>query len=507
MRTNLPVTKNERILEAGEYIVSKTDLKGKITYINRPFMDISGFTEKELIGEPHNIVRHPDMPPEAFKDVWQTLQSGRPWRGLVKNRCKNGDFYWVDASANPIWDGDEIVGYMSLRRKPERAQVEAAEHLYSKFCQGQATGLTIKDGNVVRAGIIGRMLSLFKISIKNKVSLLCTVLALIVIALEAHDLTTQKKIFDISFFGSVIALFFIGGLWRLVNSKLLNAFKELTRTCQVVASGKLAIANTTTAHGHDEIGFLQHAIVTMAGNLASIVTDVKNASDVLLTSVDQVGSTSQSLSQTSSEQAAGTEEIASAIEQITSSIAQNTDNSSSTKDLAIKAAEETANGSVSVNATVKVMHKIAEEIVIIDEIAYQTNLLALNAAIEAARAGEHGKGFAVVAMEIRKLAERSQVAAQSITKLANDSVKTAENAGKLLEAIVPKITKTSELIQAIAVASGEQSSGVAEISTTMQQLNQTTQQNAASSEELAATADQMSGQARNVQQLVGFFQM
>ncbi|MGZ3789019.1 MAG: methyl-accepting chemotaxis protein [Bacteriovorax sp.] len=507
MRTNLPVTKNERFLANGEYIVSKTNLKGQITYINRPFMEISGFTEEELIGQPHNILRHPDMPQEAFKDLWATLQSGKPWRGMVKNRCKDGDFYWVDASANPIWEGEKIVGYMSLRRKAERSQVEAAERLYSMFRQGQAAGLTIKEGNVVRSGIAGKLLGLGKMSLKSKVSLLCGGLCLLITATMVHDLMMQKSPFELSFLESALELLLVGGLWWFVNSRLLEAFTELTRTCQVVASGGLAIANNTTVYSQDEIGFLKHAIVTMAGNLASIVTDVKNASDVLLTSVDQVSSTSQSLSQTSSEQAAGTEEITSAIEQITSSIAQNTDNSSVTKGLAITAAEETADGSVSMNSTVKAMHKIAEEIIIIDEIAYQTNLLALNAAIEAARAGEHGKGFAVVAMEVRKLAERSQIAAQSITKLANESVKTAEHAGRQLSAIVPKITKTSELIQEIAAASGEQSSGVTEISTTMRQLNQTTQQNAASSEELAATAEQMNGQARNVQQLVGFFQL
>ena len=446
MRTNLPITKNEKNLKDGEYIVSKTDLKGKITYINRPFIEISGFTEEELIGESHNIVRHPDMPKEAFKDVWETLQSGKPWRGLVKNRCKNGDFYWVDASANPIWEGEKIVGYMSLRRKPVRAHVEAAERLYNMFNQGQAKGFMIKEGRVVRSGLIEKLLNVFNMSIKSKISFFCSALAIIVIV--------SSK----TYFGTTLALLLIGRLWWVVNKKLLEAFTDLTRSCQVVASGGLAIANNTTVYSHDEIGFLQHAIVTMAGNLASIIIDVKNASDVLVSSVDQVSSTSQSLSQTSSAQAASTEEITSAIEQVTSSIAQNTDNSSLTKGLAIKAAEETVDGSVSVNTTVKAMQKIAEEIMIIDEIAYQTNLLALNAAIEAARAGEHGKGFAVVAMEVRKLAERSQVAAQSITKLANESVKTAVQAGKLLNAIVPKINKTSELIQEIAAASGEQSS-------------------------------------------------
>ena len=133
MRNNQPVTRVERHLEDGQYIVSKTDLKGRITYVNRPFMEISGFSAAELLGAPHNIVRHPDMPPAAFDDLWRTLKAGKPWRGLVKNRCKNGDFYWVDASANPIWEKGVVTGYMSLRKKPARAAVEAAEHLYRKL--------------------------------------------------------------------------------------------------------------------------------------------------------------------------------------------------------------------------------------------------------------------------------------------------------------------------------------------------------------------------------------
>lgn len=508
MRTNLPVTKNECFLKDGEFIVSKTNTKGQITYVNRPFLEISGFSEDEIIGAPHNIVRHPDMPQEAFNDLWTTLQSGKPWRGLVKNRCKNGDYYWVDASANPIWEGNEIVGYMSLRRKPDRADVEAAEHAYSLFREGKATGLTIKEGSVARSGVMGKLLDLTNMSIKTKISLVCSVLITLILGLNIHGYMTDKKTFlTISTLFSTVAILLIGGMWWFINQKLIEAFKELTKACQVVASGGLEIANNTTVYNKDEIGFLQHAIVTMSGNLASIVTDVKSASEVLLTSAGQVSTTSQSLSQTSSEQAAGTEQITSAIDQITSSIAQNTDNSTSTKDMAIKAAAETVNGSDLVNETLKAMNKIAEEIKIIDEIAYQTNLLALNAAIEAARAGEHGKSFAVVAMEVRKLAERSHVAALSITKLANESVRTAENAGRQLKAIVPTITKTSELIQEIAAASGEQTSGVTEISSTMRQLNQSTQMNAVSSEELATTAEQMSGQARQVQQLVGFFQM
>ncbi len=149
MRTNLPVTGNEILLSDNSMIVSKTDLKGRITYVNKDFLDISGFTEKELIGEPHNLVRHPDMPVEAFRDLWASLKEGRPWVGYVKNRCKNGDHYWVEAHAAPIWENGQVSGYMSVRRKLARDKVDACEKAYRDFREGKAKGLRVLDGQVV----------------------------------------------------------------------------------------------------------------------------------------------------------------------------------------------------------------------------------------------------------------------------------------------------------------------------------------------------------------------
>ncbi len=181
MRTNLPVTQNEIVLKDDTLIVSKTDLKGRITYVNKGFLDISGFSEEELLGEPHNIVRHPDMPPEAFDDLWTVLKEGRPWVGYVKNRAKNGDFYWVEAHASPIWEGTEIVGYMSVRYKPPRDKVEAAEGAYRLFREKKAGGLMVSEGWVASTGLLARTRQkLVNASVSTKIMLGCVVGATIV---------------------------------------------------------------------------------------------------------------------------------------------------------------------------------------------------------------------------------------------------------------------------------------------------------------------------------------
>jgi methyl-accepting chemotaxis protein/aerotaxis receptor len=166
MRINMPVTDREVLLEDDICIVSRTNNKGVINFINDDFLRVSGFSEDELIGAPHNIVRHPDMPPEAYADLWKTLDEGKPWIGLVKNRCKNGDFYWVEAHASAIREGDRVTGYMSVRTKPNREDVMAAEDLYRKFREGKQGNLVIREGQAVRTGLLANIASLQYLSIK-----------------------------------------------------------------------------------------------------------------------------------------------------------------------------------------------------------------------------------------------------------------------------------------------------------------------------------------------------
>ncbi len=250
---------------------------------------------------------------------------------------------------------------------------------------------------------------------------------------------------------------------------------------------------------------LRIATNNTATKLAQTIGEVINATEQLGNASEQISATSQSLSQATSEQAASVDETSASIEQMAASINQNAENAKVTDGMATKAAKEAVEGGQAVKQTVDAMKEIATRISIIDDIAYQTNMLALNAAIEAARAGDHGKGFAVVAAEVRKLAERSQVAAQEIGDLAVDSVKAAERAGELINTIVPGIGKTSDLVQEISAASIEQSSGANQINSAMNQMSQITQQNASASEELAATSEEMTSQAEQLRELMGFF--
>ena len=301
----------------------------------------------------------------------------------------------------------------------------------------------------------------------------------------------------------VFALLLPGLVYWTARTLVVKPMQEATAAADAIAAGNLEITVASTSG--DEIGRLLDAMRNMVAKLGGVVADVNSGAEILAHASGQVSATAQSLSRATAQQASSVEETSASVEQMTASIAQNTENSKITDTIATKAAMEATEGGEVVKATVAAMKEIAKKIGIIDDIAYQTNLLALNAAIEAARAGDHGRGFAVVAAEVRKLAERSQVASREIGEVAISSVELSERAGQLLDEMVPNIRKTSDLVQEITAASEEQSAGVNQINSAVALLSTTTQQNAASSEQLAATAEEMSSQAQQLQQTMAFF--
>ncbi|MBP9712764.1 MAG: hypothetical protein KBD60_03615 [Sterolibacterium sp.] len=262
-----------------------------------------------------------------------------------------------------------------------------------------------------------------------------------------------------------------------------------------------------SARYQGEYGVLASALNDSLDRLSATIDEVRTTAVSITGASGQVASTAQALSQATTEQSASLEQTSASMEQMSASIHQNTENAKITDGIANQSSADASRVGEAARATVAAMRQIADKIGIIDDIAYRTDLLALNAAIEAARAGEHGMGFAVVAAEVRKLAERSQIASQEIGELAASSLKTTEQAGSLLGAMLPSIQRTADLVREITFASNEQASGAGQINNAMNQLNQITQQNAAGSEELAATAEEMSALAEQLQTMVDQFRL
>ena len=493
MRNNQPVTQREREFPADTRLVSMTDLQGDITFVNRDFVTISGFTESELIGSHHNLVRHPDMPTVAFADLWSTIRSGKTWRGIVKNRCKNGDHYWVDAYVMPIVQDGQTIGYQSVRSKPSREQIAQAETLYEKMRKDSALSLP-KPSGWAHWPLAAKTWGLGAIALGTSFALLIDDLA--------QTLNASLSLFS---WLHLINLVVIVALLQLFHKDILAPLGRCSTYLVNIANGDLT--EPLPDLPQNELGRLVLATRMIQSRLLAIFGRFSEACEDLAGSSQQLNRTANTLSQGVSTQAASVEATSASMEEMTASVSQNSENAKSTDRISAKATKDALSGSEAVQKTVAAMKNIASRISIIDDIAYQTNLLALNAAIEAARAGDHGKGFAVVSAEVRKLAERSQLAAKEIGEIAGDSVAQAERAGLLFDALVPDIQQTSELVQHIALASHEQSIGINQINTAMSQLSQITQQSAGASESLASTASEMDKQAAYLTDMLSCFKL
>jgi len=403
----------------------------------------------------------------------------------------------------PSFDADNLIGANidSFHKNPghQRALLEGLKTTYKSTIEVSGLTFTVianpvfgNDGE--RLGTVVEWDNLTaEVAVENEISG-------IVSAAAAGDFNERISMDDKSGFFERLA----EGVNEILETSEVG-LTDISRVIQALAKGDLT--ETITADYRGLFGQLKDDINDTMGRLSSVMVDVKSNSSSIASASEQVSGTAESLSQGASEQAASVEETSASIEQMGASINQNSENSRTTDGIATESSNAAKEGGESVLETVQAMKDIAEKISIIEDIAYQTNMLALNAAIEAARAGEHGKGFAVVAAEVRKLAERSQVAASEISDLTGDSVKVAEKAGGLLEKMVPDIARTAELVQEITAASEEQAGGVGQITGAMQQLDQVTQQNAAASEELAATSQEMRTQSQSLLEIISFFRL
>ena len=519
MRTNLPVTDNEIVLRDGESIVSKTDIKGKITYVNPYFLEISGFTEAELIGSPHNIVRHPDMPPEAYADLWSTLQAGQQWTGLVKNRHKDGDFYWVVANVTPVKENGVAVGYMSVRTKPTRAQINGAAAIYRQFKAGQANRIAIRQGAVVRTGWLSKLAALTNISLPARMALSMGLPAAVlavssVLMLLKPDLASLQSWLA----GAFIAC---GGIllygWFGLYNVIVKSLRQATDVVSSLAGGDLSVV--CESERSDEMGQLLRALRQLNVNLQAVIGDVRSNVESIEVATKEIAAGNMDLSGRTEAQASSLEETASSMEELSITVKQNAESAMQAEGLVGTASQVAAKGGdavAKVGATMNEISasakKIVDIIAIIDGIAFQTNILALNAAVEAARAGEQGKGFAVVAAEVGSLAQRSASAAKEIKTLIGESVdkvaigdRLVVEASQTMFEIVASVKRTTDIMSEITSASREQSNGIGQVNQAISEMDEITQQNAALVEEAAAAASSVADQAEKLSQALSVF--
>ena len=513
MRMNLPVTEREFDVPDDATLMSTTDPRGRIGYANQAFIEVSGYSRDELQGQPHNLVRHPDMPPAAFADLWRTLEGGEPWTALVKNRRKNGDHYWVRANATPLVRNGSTVGYLSVRTKPSRDEVAAAEALYGGLAEGGRGRVRLHKGLAVRGGL-GRVLSLAQtMSVRWRIR---TGLLAAVPLLAAGVWLSGAGPAATAGMAGLAAVVLALVSWAL-EAQIATPLERLRAEALRVASGE----GHDVSHMNrvDEIGMTLRAVSQLGLMFRWLIDDVAEQVLAVQVAAKEIAQGNDDLSTRTEQAAASVEQTASSMEEMTATVANNAETAQQANELSGSASEAAAVGGKAVAQVIAVMdeisassRKIADISGAIDAIAFQTNLLALNAAVEAARAGEQGRGFAVVAGEVRALAGRSAEAAREIKSLIADSVakveagtQTVQEAGRTMQEIVGQVTRVSAMMAEISSATREQRSGISQVGQAVAHLDQLTQQNAALVEQSAAASGSLQQQAERLAEAVSVF--
>ena len=518
MRRNVYVTQREYPLSEGETLLSVTDLKGRIVYANDAFIRVSGFEAAELYGKAHSIVRHPDMPAAAFADMWSTIQRGLPWSALVKNRRKNGDHYWVRANASPIRHAGAVVGYLSVRTRPEPREVQQHAALYEQINAG-VRSLGLHRGFPVGRGAVGALQRWWRFRpLAWRVQAVVAGLWLLgsaglwSSALQASAVP-PAQVWPAWLIWSLACV--AAGQW--LRSRLLMPLAALRGQAQAVASGQQTDARFLQRT--DEIGAIGSAVRQTGLNLVSLVGDIQGKSDQVRRCALAVQQGSTELSHRTEAAAASLEQSAQAMQALASAIERSSAQAGEAAararhgvDMAGQSSRMVVQLDQGMRGVAQTSDQVGQISSLIDGIAFQTNLLALNAAVEAARAGEHGKGFAVVADEVRGLSQRSAHAARQIKALIEasqqqvaQSCAMAREVGEAMLAVQADMREQLVLAEGMQAASQAQAGGVQQVQAAVQQLEQMTQHNAALARDTIGHAQLLAGQAQALEAAASVF--
>ncbi len=512
MRVNLPVSRREIPFPHGEAVVSTTDVKGRITHCNEVFVRVSGYGRQELLGQPHNLLRHPDMPAETFRDLWDTVLAGHLWTGVVKNRAKNGDHYWVVANVTPLMADGRAVAFLSVRTEPTREQVSASEALYAKMLAEEKAGRLVHRltrGEVWRDDRFGRWRRrLNRIDARARLAAPTVVTVACSGALGAA-IATSSSAWGVAASAAAMAALLVGSdAWAL--RAWFAPLRAAERCARALAACDLtARVDTRALAGHPTTRL---AMQQLSANIQAVLVDVRREVGLMLGAVAEVSLGNDKLAQRTAAQANNLQGSIAALDEISVNVCASVEQAQKAATMTTQARDQTNATHSTVTEMVDAMERIgaasrrvADITQVIEGIAFQTNILALNAAVEAARAGEHGRGFAVVAAEVRSLAQRSSAAAREIKSLIEQSTRQvavgmdkAHAARDSIDQTLTVVRDVGTLSEKISFSVSEQLAAISAINGAVEELDELTMKNNAMIQDVSCTSVALRRQSEGV---------
>jgi PAS domain S-box-containing protein len=549
LRLNEPITDHEIQMQDGDVLVTRTDAGGRITFVNQAFLRISGYTEDELMGQPHNIVRHPQMPKEAFADLWSTIKAGHAWEAPVKNRAKSGDYYWVRANVTPVIENGAVTGYISVRAKPSRAEVATAGKIYDLIRAGRQGNLKVEGGRVKQSGLLAKLREA-KQSLAARIATTLAVMIGCLIAITAIGLGGVEESGGTEESGAALQAMWIvatvgfafaglmcvliyrnikaplgrlqqqltaitrGEFGRAVPDDPIVEFRPISNIVRAMkAQLSFAVEEKVELDRHsvakrnkvlrDMADTVEEQIAGAVGNVAGFTENMSGSARNMAEAAQKVSENSQAVSAAATQMLSNTQTVNSATEELALSIRE----IAGQLDLTVKVSRATMASSESTMQDIQKLSNVVDQISVITgvirDVAAQTNLLALNATIEAARAGDAGKGFAVVANEVKNLAAQTANSTAEIEKTVGE-VRAATNVSVTsVNVIVDKIREVDSFATSIASAVEQQSAATAEIARNVGQAAEAAKEVAERINLVADQAEMTGDQAANVHSLAG----